>query len=261
MTVKRAATVLFLAVSLLPFAAQPAFALFAYIHVNTSSDADLADGFCSLREAIISSNNHTGGYIDCAGGTTGTDRILFDVPTVNVTHGVMPTLTRPAIIYPNLGGPRAEINGSGQYTGFTFGVDADGSSITGLYIHNFAIGIDSGGADITVAGSVIGPNTQYGIKAIGGTLTIGGSNSGSPSFCSDACNRISGNGTAGIWGSFAGTITGNVVGLDAAGTAAQANGNGVDVGGLGLTTGGATAAPRSGHSRNTGSPLGLRRGC
>jgi CSLREA domain-containing protein len=260
MTVKRAATVLFLAVSLLPFAAQPTFALFKYIHVNTSSDADDgADGYCSLREAIIASNVG-GGYKDCLAGDSGIDRILIDVPTVNVTHGVMPTLTAPAIIYPNLGGPRAEIVGTSQFTAFTFGSAADGSSITGLYIHNFDVGIDNGGADMTIAGNVIGPNNQKGIYVHNGTVTIGGSNSGSPSFCSDACNRISGNTDTGIWGSMNGVITGNVIGLDSAGTAAQANGHGIDVGGN-ITIGGATAALRNVISGNTGYGIGLGPGC
>ena len=50
-----------LALVALPLAAQPVAALAAYIHVNTTADTDAADGYCSLREAIIATNVG-GGY-------------------------------------------------------------------------------------------------------------------------------------------------------------------------------------------------------
>ncbi len=51
----------------------------ATIVVNTDQDTDLADAFCSLREAIVAANNDTadGG---CASGW-GADRIVFALPT------------------------------------------------------------------------------------------------------------------------------------------------------------------------------------
>ena len=256
----RLAVAMLLVVSAVPFAAQPAFALYAYIHVNTSSDADLADGYCSLREAIIASNVGDPGYRDCNAGTTGIDRILIDVATVNVTHGLLPTFTIPAIIDSNLGGPRAEIQGDGNYTAFTFDAAADGSSITNLTIDNFAVGIKNGGADMTIAGNVIGPNSDKGIWLTGGNVTIGGANPRTPDVCSGSCNRISGNTNFGIYGDMNGSITGNLIGLDAAGTSAQTNGHGIDSGGS-VTIGGATADLRNVVSGNTWWGVGLGGGC
>ena len=53
-----------------------------------------------------------------------------------------------------------------------------------------------------------------------------------------------------------GSIKGNLIGLDATGTAAQANGHGIDVGGN-VTIGGVTADERNVLSGNTFQGLGL----
>lgn len=51
----------------------------ATIVVNTDQDTDLADAFCSLREAIVAANNDAA-YAGCTSGW-GADRIVFALPT------------------------------------------------------------------------------------------------------------------------------------------------------------------------------------
>lgn len=51
----------------------------ATIVVNTDQDTELADAFCSLREAIVAANNDAA-YGGCASGW-GADRIVFALPT------------------------------------------------------------------------------------------------------------------------------------------------------------------------------------
>ena len=246
-----------LALSILPFASHPAAALAAYIHVNTTSDVVAGDGLCSLREAITATDNHNGGYYDCPAGTsnaTGADTIYFDVSPINITSQ-LPAITRYVHLDSYLGGPRAELHGPGSGTGLEFGNSANGTTIRNLVIDNFAIGIDNFGSSMTIASNVIGPNSGTGIFVDGGTVTIGGSYPG-PGVCSGDCNRISGNSDYGIYGDMGGTITGNLIGLDATGAAAQANGHGIAIGG-GATIGGVTADLRNVVSGNTTWGIGL----
>jgi len=235
----------------LPFAGHPAAALAAFIHVNTTSDVVAGDGLCSLREAITATDNHNGGYFDCPAGTsvaTAPDTIYFDVSPINITSQ-LPTISRYVHLDSYLGGPRAELHGPGSGTGLSFGPSANGTTIRNLVIDNFAIGIDNLGSSMTIASNVIGPNSVTGILVEGGTVTIGGSNPG-PGVCSGDCNRISGNVGDGIYGDMNGSITGNLIGLDATGAAAQANGYGMDIGGT-VTVGGVTADLRNVVSGNT----------
>src|SRR4051812_24027803 len=211
---RRLVVVVALALSAVPFAAQPAAALAAYIHVNTTSDVDAADTYCSLREAIIATNVG-GGYRDCTAGTPGTDTILFDVSLVNVSSA-LPAITVPIFINGAFNGGRAEIKGPGS--GHVTALDLQGSgtsSVRNLVIDNFDTAIESTAANLTVAGNVLGPNSQDGLYVSSGIATVGGSNSGSPNPCSDDCNVISGNVAVGIyWASATGTISGNFIGLD-----------------------------------------------
>jgi len=51
----------------------------AVITVDTTADNEAADGFCSLREALIAANTDTP-HVECPGGD-GADRIVFDLAT------------------------------------------------------------------------------------------------------------------------------------------------------------------------------------
>jgi CSLREA domain-containing protein len=247
MTVRTVATVLFLAISLSPLAAQPVLATIDGIHVNTSADTDVVDGKCSLREAIISWNVHNGfGHNECPDASP----IYIDVATVNVTSQ-LPDVSRGVTFTSNLGGPRAEIYGPGTGTALNLAYTADGTIISGIKIDHFAIGIHSSGADVTITSNVIGPNSSYGVEIDSATATIGGSNSASPNPCSGACNVISGNTSMGIyWASSGGSIKGNFIGVDTTGAAASANGVGIVISSGSVTIGGPTAAERNVVSGN-----------
>jgi len=250
--VRRAAAVAVLVLALLPVAVQPAEALFAYIHVNNGADEDsILDGLCSLREAIIATNHRPTVENECTSGSTGIDRILFDVSTVNITSQ-LPTITVPVIMDSNLGGALVDLHGPGSATGLVFASGASGSVVRNMTIENFANGISTGVmSSMTIAANVIGPNSGTGISLGGGPVTIGGANPRTPGFCSGDCNRISGNTNFGIVGFISGgTIKGNVIGLDSTGTAAQANGRGIDVAGSNVTIGGSTADERNVVSGN-----------
>ena len=82
------------------------------------------------------------------------------------------------------------------------------------------------------AGTAAVPNLGYGILALGSGGTVGGTTA-------DAANIISGNGIDGIDLDASCLIEGNLIGTNASGTAALANGvNGIDVLGPGVTVGG-----------------------
>jgi CSLREA domain-containing protein len=232
----------------LSLSAQPVAALAAYIHVNTTSDADDgADGLCSIREAIIASNVG-GGYKDCTAGTTGTDTILFDVSSINVTSQ-LPTATVPVFINGAFNGSRAALHGS---AGSGLILQGSGTStVRNLVIEGFGAGITSTVSTLVVTGNVIDNNLLYGVRVASGSVTIGGSNSGSPNPCSDDCNVITRNGQGISWESATGSITGNFIGVDSTGTTAAANAGGIYINGASsLTIGGTTAAARNVVSGN-----------
>jgi CSLREA domain-containing protein len=238
--------------------ATPALALGVVIVVDSTSDAEFVDNnTCTLRGAIVAAN--TGAVDGGCVGSTSADRIQFSIgsgtPTINV-GGALPTISQSLTVRGNTGGAtRVRLHGSGVGNGLTF-QNADGSSVRSMVIDGFVDGIRLNDTDATIASNVIGPNTAYGINASTGsnTLTIGGSNSLTPEPCSGDCNRISGNGLTGISGFVSGIISGNFIGVNAAGTGAQGNKVGISARpqnfSPSLTIGGATAAARNVISGN-----------
>jgi CSLREA domain-containing protein len=66
------------------------------ITVNTLSDANAVDGFCSLREAILAANTNSA-VNECAAGS-GTDTIQFSVNGTIVLGSALPDITTAMII-------------------------------------------------------------------------------------------------------------------------------------------------------------------
>ena len=218
-----------------------------------------ADGFISLREAILAANN-------TANGVGGPDRILFGIAgtgahTINVATA-LPSISdavtidattddsfaangnRPAIV---LSGD-ADADGDADIaTGLAlFNAGASSSSVRGFVIQNFTgAGIDiTNTSNVTIAGNWIGLNaagtaaagTFNGVSAYDATnVTIGGNTAADRNVISGN----SGNGIA-IGGASTGSIYGNYIGTNAAGTAAVGNVNaglwidspGISIGGM-----------------------------
>ncbi len=224
---------------------------------NTSSIANLlndrgADGFISLREAILASNAEL--------GTTElvqfaiTEALVGGAHTIDVgnvadgNHGALPDIIGAIIIDGTTdsdftGTPIIGLNGTdaGAVDGLTLAAGSDGSTIRGLVINRFGeagmklIGSD----DHTIVGNYIGTdaagtgdlgNTQYGIE-----LNNSGSNQIGGSTAADR-NVVSGNGYEGIslWnsGSTLNVIQGNYIGVDSTGNAGLGNSrDGIVIGG------------------------------
>ncbi|MCC6271120.1 MAG: right-handed parallel beta-helix repeat-containing protein, partial [Microbacteriaceae bacterium] len=224
-----------------------------------------ADGFISLREAITAANN-------TANGSGGPDRIHFNIAdalvggahTIELT-GVLPALTDAVIIDGTTDSDFSTTpvivlsgNSTGGSIGLQLSAGSSGSTIRGLVINEFAVGIkvDAGTANHLIAGNYIGTdvtgmldrgNLDYGIRLEGSTSVVGGTAPGDR-------NLISGNGGDGILipdASAAGNvIQGNYIGTNAAGTAVLRNdGDGLEV--VGPTTiGGTVPAARTVISGN-----------
>ncbi|HUF54861.1 MAG TPA: CSLREA domain-containing protein [Dehalococcoidia bacterium] len=217
--------------------------------VDTTSDTDAVDTFCSLREAIKASNlNMT--YNDCIAATSGidTNSIIFalgaGVPTINVITA-LPFITRTVEIDGNTGGAtRIEIAGPGVNEGLNGFVlidpNAAGTSINRLVINGFgesAILVSAN--NFTITGSYIGTNAAgtaavpnlRGIYIAGAdNAFIGGTSGVTPGGpCTGDCNLISGNSNIGLYLSSGAKpiVNGNFIGTNAAGDAAIPNGNGV----------------------------------
>ncbi len=125
---------------------------------------------------------------------------------------------------------RVTIGGTGAGAGNTIsGNHYNGINIyAGCLIEGNRIGTDP-------TGTVEVPNGGYGILGVASGATIGGTTAA-------AANIISGNANSGIDINGATLVEGNLIGTDAAGTAALANGSfGVDVQAVGVTIGGTAA--------------------
>ena len=257
------ATLIALAAGMGLASAPPARAAIGFlITVDSTSDAiDPGGGHCSLRGAIIASNTDTtqGG---CVGGPSndanGIQFALSSSAVINVTTP-LPAITQQTFIDGSVGNPsRIRIHGPGTDTGLL--VEADGSTIRGLKVDNFDTGIYVTGQDVTVAGNVIGPNVSYGIKSAAQNVLIGGTNTAPASGCSGDCNRIVNNGSMGLYLSSNGTVQGNFIGTNAAGTSAAPNHLGIVVSSGTWLIGGANAGLRNLVSGNTNNGLELH-GC
>jgi hypothetical protein len=258
--------VLALAVVLGPLpalATRPAVLLPVLLIVNSKSDAIYpVDGGCSLSAAIIASNGAVGGY--CGTGTPSMDTIEFDigtgVPVINISTG-LPPITDGVLIDGHSGGAkRIELHGPGSGTGLVLD-NGTGTVINRLKIDGFQIGVSNGASDTTIKGSIIGPNSSYGIYSHASSATIGGTNGitvGGP--CTGDCNLIRGNGSMGLYLSSGGAIVGNFIGTDKTGTSAKPNQHGIVVSSGTWTIGGTTAKLANVISGNTARGIDLH-GC
>ncbi len=198
-----------------------------------------ADGFISLREAIIATNN-------TANAAGSPDRILFNIagtgPHTLTFGSALPSITGAVIIdgtsEPDFSGtPVIVLDGNDLgASGLTLTGTADGSTIRGLVVRDFdgyGIYIESGSDGNTIAGNYIGSltasgtdagvgerNSQQGIEVEGANNVIGGTTAADR-------NVVAGNGQDGIqlWnaGATGNRIIGNYIGVDATGRTALGN--------------------------------------
>jgi len=232
------------------------------------------DADCSLREAITFANSlNEASTINFAIAGTGVKTI---VPAT-----ALPVLVRPitidgytqpgarantlaggsdAQVLVELAGTAATDGTTAGFDGLTVGVG--GCVIRGLAINRFRFGVAYGamtaGAGsiegnfigLDASGTIARGNTVGVAVSSGGTLTIGGTTAG-------ARNVISGNASAGVafqvGATSAGSVLGNFIGTNAAGTAAVGNGNGVAIlSTSNVTIGGAGAGAENLISGNVG---------
>lgn len=230
--------------------------------VTNASDSGLG----TLRQAITDANASTGPHninFNIPGPTPFTINLLSALPPMNEPV-ILDATTQPGYVNQ----PVIELNGSSAGSG-TVGLRVVGgnSTIRGLAINRFnadGIRLDSSGNLVAgnrigtdVTGSLARGNTQYGVFVFGtGANTIGGTNAADR-------NVISGGNETGIYllnsTATGNTILGNYIGINAAGTAALANGNN----GIALfnaptnTIGGLAAGARNVIAGNGGSGINL----
>lgn len=214
-------------------------------------------GAGSLRQAIIDANANFGAdtiNFNIAGSGTQIINLSSALDTITeqlTIDGTTQTGWTAGSFLPIV------IDGNnGSFDGLNFGANADGSEVRGLVIRDIGVNpIDfAAGADnITVAGNFIGAfdssgnyvageETSTAIYAASDNFTIGGN--------TIADRNVIGGSTFGIWvnGGTGGTIAGNYIGTNAAGTSAvtiSSDGIYVDNGTTGLTIGGSTIGHRN----------------
>ncbi len=216
--------------------------LFTTITVNTTADTVAADGFCSLREAIQAANTNLA-VNECPAGMAGLDTIEFNLgagtPTINVLSP-LPTISQPIVINGNTGGAtRVELNGTGAGTTSNgLVIIAGNSTVRSLLINRFnnpsllnsaGIVLDMAGSN-TIQDCLLGTNAS-GTAALGNSIGLWIRNSSSNNLIGGTLagqgNLISGNVATGFFisgGASNNTARGNLIGVNAAGTAALANG-------------------------------------
>lgn len=248
----------------------------------------------SLRQFLLNANALSNTGLAQAGLTTGVDNAVWMLADGTTRPGLtagyasqfsggvasiplqspLPTITDPVIVdgtrQPGWSSaPIIELNGTGAGAGASgLSVTAGGSGIKGLIINRFSgVGIAlSGIGGNTVTGCYVGVNAAGTAAAANGgagiTLSCSSNTIGGPS--SAARNILSGNGGAGIslsgTGATGNALSGCFVGLNAAGTAALANGGG----GIALASGpssnmigGTAAGAGNAVSGNTGVGISL----
>ncbi len=234
-------------------------------NANTlGGDASLAQsGLVAAKEnAVFMISNGTA----AAGLRAANNYFAGGAATIGPTSA-LPTISTPMILDAQKqpgwsSAPIIELRGNGAGAGVDgLLITAGGSTVRGLVINRFnasGIQLTTVGGN-TIAGNYIGTTAAgtaasanaYGIRVASGSAnTIGGTGA------SDR-NLISGNTNHGVYltgATVSGTLVlGNYVGTNAAGTAAVANGWGVEIdgGANGNTIGGTTAAHRNVLSGNT----------
>ncbi len=217
-------------------------------------------GSGTLRWAIEQANSAgSSSTIDFDIGTPGSEQAI-------ALGSALPNITEPVFIdgwtqegSPYSGTPLIVVDGSSAgagVNGLTLGAGSDGSMVRGLVVTDFsAAGIEIDSNNSLVIGSYLGVDAAgnhaaanaYGVLIAAGVTgnTIGGTAAG-------AGNVISGNTSDGVNITGSGTgdnvVAGNLIGTNAAGTAAIANAIGVEVQGAatGNTIGGVAATPGTG---------------
>jgi trimeric autotransporter adhesin len=214
---------------------------FEFTHGSVTSDATnvrraAADWRGKLATYVVTNTNNSGAgslraAITSANASFGTDQITFNIatPLVGGSHlisltSALPNITDAVVIdgdtQPDavtLGRATVEISkASGNFDGLTFVAGANGSTVSGLSITNFAIGIAVETNDVTIRHNVIGlhadgasagANTNAGIVVRGTGTIIGGATTAMR-------NVISGNASDGIIVESLNTvIQGNYIGV------------------------------------------------
>jgi CSLREA domain-containing protein len=252
----------------------------ATITVTSALDANPQnDGACTLREAIISANTNpvpAPPAGECANGTAGADTINFAIPgaglhTIILFSTGLPAITESVTIDGfTQAGASANTNATGALNAvYTVAIDGSGaggtsaiftiiggsSTIRGLVVNRGALqgqsGFSIGSSGNHVEGNYIGPDAtgtlanfpnQNGVLVVGGTgNVIGGTTPAARNLISaNAFNNIT------LSTPSSGTIVqGNLIGTNAAGTAAMVVANsasGIDISSSPSNTIGGTAA-------------------
>jgi hypothetical protein len=211
--------------------------------ITVTSNADA--GANTLRQAIIDANDDLSPDPVTIAFAIGTGAVSI-APTTE-----LPAILRAVVIdgttQPGFDDtPLVEIRGDSMPDGFNglFFHSHSGSTVRGLVINRFThstmtfnggFGIDiaSGSNDHLIAGNYLGTdatgaaaaaNSRGGLQARGSNVTIGGTTAADR-------NVISGNGGRGVLflAGTGSTVVGNYIGLDAAGTTAIPNLDGVDI--------------------------------
>ena len=232
------------------------------ITVNTTADDDATNGNCTLREAILAAN--TNAPVDaCAAGLPAPNQDLIDfdlgggTPSIAIAAalGALPAITERATIDGATGGAtRVELNG-GLIAGYLNGLTVSSPYVTirklvvnrftqiGIYITGSAPNATIEGCyvGLNAAGTAAGPgNGAVGVQVDSGAdgAMIGGSTE-------DQRNVVGGQENhAGVFLlSNNNRVEGNYIGLNAAGTAAVANLDGLYVYGVNNLIGGSTSVP------------------
>jgi titin len=220
--------------------------------VTTTADS----GSGSLRDAITASN-----------GTIGPNTIDFSIgsgPQTIAPLSALPAVTQPVVIdgttQPGFAGaPLIRLDGASVASATGLSIDAGSSTVKGLKIVDWSIGIELDVAGTNkVSGNYIGTNGGAALaNGIGIVIDQGSAGNTIGGAVSSERNVISGNSTVGVELTDPGTqnnvLEGNAIGTNAGRTKALANGTGVLItGGAGSNTiGGTSAAARNLLSGNT----------